>query len=72
VNDARLDDWGEAAPMDSTFGRHAIFFSGVNHWHQLEVSAAFEQLIWIGAWDLISSSKTIERPASKVRRVAKE
>lgn len=40
----------EAAPMDSTFGPHAIFLSCVNHWHQLEVSLAFEQLIWIDAW----------------------
>jgi hypothetical protein len=28
----------------------AILFSRVNHWHQLEVSLAFERLMWIGAW----------------------
>jgi hypothetical protein len=44
------DDGCEAAPMDCTFRRRAISFLRVNHGHQLEVSPAFEQLIWSDAW----------------------
>jgi hypothetical protein len=39
------DDGCDIAPMDCSFRPHAIFFSRVNHGHQLEVSPAFEQLI---------------------------
>jgi hypothetical protein len=39
-----------AAPMDCTFRPRAISFLRVNHGHQLEVSPAFEQLIWNDTW----------------------
>ena len=46
----RRDDGCEIAAMDCTFRRRAISFLRVNHGHQLEVSPAFEQLIWSDAW----------------------
>jgi hypothetical protein len=45
----RRDDGCEAAAMDCTVRPQAISFSRVNHGHQLEVSPAFEQLIWSDA-----------------------
>jgi len=45
----RRDDGCEIAAMDCTFRSHAISFLRVNHGHQLEVSPAFEQLIWSDA-----------------------
>jgi hypothetical protein len=43
-------DGCETAPMDCTFRPRAISFSRVNHGHQLEVTPAFEQLIWNNTW----------------------
>ena len=45
----RRDDGCEIAAMDCTFRPHVISFLRVNHGHQLEVSPAFEQLIWSDA-----------------------
>jgi hypothetical protein len=47
---ARQVDGCDIAPMDWTFRLHAILFLRVNHWHQLEVRPAFEQLIWNDTW----------------------
>ena len=46
----RRDDRCETAAMDCTFRPQEISFLRVNHGHQLEVSPAFEQLIWVNTW----------------------
>jgi hypothetical protein len=46
----RRDDGCEISAMDCTFRPHAISFLRVNHGHQLEVSPAFDRLMWIGTW----------------------